>query len=907
MEHKGLKEKEAQKKLLEFGLNKFPQSPFPSDLKILFQQFKSPLIYILLFASLVTIFLKDFTDTAVILVAVLINTTLGFYQERKAEQALIKLKNILTPHAKVIRDGKLRNIEADLLVPEDLVVLAQGDKVSADGIVVEAVNLSINEAILTGESMPVGKEGFEGALRSSTKNFVAADRPDIGANYVKQNFCGLPALFSTINDENKVFMGTTITSGRGKFLVTKTGQETEMGKIAVKLTTLKEEKTPLQKRIDVLAQNLAILIGGVCGLIFLTGILMGKGALEMFTTSVAVAVSAIPEGMVVSLTVILAIGMQRILKRKALVRKLLAAETLGSVTVIATDKTGTLTQGELKVVKTQFTDKNLASLTSILVNNQADPLEIALWDWVKENSKLGDLQKIIDENPRVFEIPFDSEKKHQIVITKIKNQKLKIKNTNQKLKIKEEDKYILFISGAPEVVLGKCKLSEKEKNEWLKRVERWGKEGLRLVGLSYKGLDKNKDKLFQKNVEKIKDLHWLGLVGFEDPVREGVAETLKNCETAGIKVKIVTGDYAETAAAVWKKLTVESSRVALRSGTKFFVAADRSDKASGLITSSKKFAPSPRLDTLRFLNGSEIEKMSPEKLKQKVGEIDIFARVTPTQKLKIVEALKENNEVVALVGDGVNDAPALKRADIGIVVGEASDVAKETADIVLLDSNFNTIVAAIEEGRGIFDNLKKVVLYLLSDSFSEVFLVLGSLLLGLPLPLTAAQILYINLLTDGFPDLALTVEPKEKGLLKRKPIKKGTPLLDSEAKLLIALIGSVSAFMCLLIFNFFLKRSGLVLARTITFVALGIDSLLYVFSVKSLKKPIFKINLFSNSYLLIAAGLGVVLQVVSLYTPVLREFLNLAPLNFYQWLLILTTSLVVIILIEGVKYLWQDR
>ncbi|MBL7159787.1 HAD-IC family P-type ATPase [Candidatus Microgenomates bacterium] len=884
MEHQGLKEKEAQKKLLEFGPNRFPQSPFPSDLKILFQQFKSPLIYILLFASLVTIFLKDFTDTLVILVAVLINTILGFYQERKAEQALVKLKNILTPHAKVIRDGKLRNIEADLLVPGDLVVLAQGDKVSADGIVVEAVNLSINEAILTGESMPVSKEALERALRSSTKNFVAADHPDVsvGTNYVKQNFCGLPAPLSEIDNLNKVFMGTTINSGRGKFLVIKTGQETEMGKIAIKLTTLEEEQTPLQKRIAVLARTLAILVGSICGLIFLTGLLWGKNPLEMFTTSVAIAVAAIPEGMVVSLTVILAIGMQRILKRKALVRKLLAAETLGSVTVIATDKTGTLTQGELKVVKTQFTDKNLASLASILVNNQADPLETALWDWTKINSKLRDPQKIIDENPRVFEIPFDSEKKYQLIISNFKDKETKI-NSNDK------DKLMLFMSGAPEVVLSKSKLSENEKKKWLEKIEKWGKEGLRMMALAVKPLDEKTTGSSQKDfyIKEVQDLNWLGLIGFEDPIREGVAEALESCKEAGIKVKIITGDYAETAAAVWKKL------IAYEVGPQ-----ERSNLS--------------RKDALRFLNGSEIEKMSPEKLKQKVGEIDIFARVTPTQKLKIVEALKENGEVVALVGDGVNDAPALKRADIGIVVGEASDVAKETADIVLLDSNFSTIVAAIEEGRGIFDNLRKVILYLLSDSFSEIFLVLGSLLLGLPLPLTAAQILYINLVTDGFPHLALTVEPKEKGLLKRKPIKTKAPLLNLEAKLLIGLISLVTAVMCLTLFNFFLKRSGLVLARTITFIALGIDSLLYVFSVKSLTKPIFKINLFSNPYLLIAVSLGGILQILSLYNPALRKFLNLALLNSYHWLLILTTSLVVIILIEGVKFFfikkkWQDR
>lgn len=834
MEVKGLTEKEAQERLLKFGPNQFPEAPPPSDLKILLLQLKSPLIYILLFAGVVTIFLKDFTDTVVILAAVFINTVLGFYQERKAERALLALKKILTPHAKVIRGGKLKIVEAHLLVPGDLVVLSQGDKVPADGVLVEAVNLSVEEAVLTGESMPVKKVKAQNLKLKTNKNLA--------------------------------FMGTTVSSGRGKMIVTRTGKETEIGKIATTLRGLEEEETPLQKRISSLAFSLALLIGGICGVIFLTGVFLGKSALEMFTTSVAIAVAAIPEGMAVSLTVILAIGMQRILKRKALVRKLLAAETLGSVTVIATDKTGTLTEGKLKVVREECTDKKLAWLASLLVNNQADPLEVALWEWAKENAwqvrdgqeERVDLQKIVEENPRVFEMPFDPEKKYQLVVVEGENK--------QKL---------LFLSGAPEVVLAKCKLSDKERKEWMEKIKKWGQEGLRMIGLGYKPLAGDHTVIHRAVWKRggvdggeIGDLTFLGLVGFEDPVREGVGEALEACKQAGIKVKIVTGDYAQTAMAVMRRLGMEEKGV---------------------------------------IEGEEVEKLSLEELKKRVGEINLFARVTPTQKLKIVEALKENGEVVALVGDGVNDAPALKKADIGIVVGEAQDVAKETADMVLLDSNFKTIVAAIEEGRGIFENMKKVILYLLSDSFSEVLLVLGSLLFGLPLPLTAAQILYINLLTDGFPDLALTVEPKEEGLLKRRPIKRRTSLVNLEGKMLIGLISFVTGVICLLIFALFLKRVDLALSRTITFVALGMDSLFYVFSVRSLRKPIFKTNLFSNPYLLVAVAIGFLLQVLPLYNPFLQRFLLTRPLSLYQWLFVLTTSVFVIILIEGVKYLFLRK
>lgn len=780
--YKGLTEKQAFGLLEKHGQNLLPEKTRPINLEILLNQIKSPLIYILIFAAVVTIFLRDFTDTVVILLAVFINTILGFYQEAKAEQALAALKKIITPHAKVVRNQAVEKIEARFLVPGDLVIFGQGDRIPADGELIEAVNLSINEAILTGESVPVSKKAKE-----------------------------------------QVYLGTTIVSGRGKFVVSLTGKSTEMGKIAQELITVTQEKTPLQCRLSRVARVLALIVAVISFAIFLIGMVAGNSFVSMFTTSVAIAVAAIPEGMVVSLTVILAIGMQRILKKKALVRKLLAAETLGSVTTIASDKTGTLTEGLMKVSKVDLVDKRQALEASVFANNLEDPLEVALWEWAKTQGL--DPQRLADDNPRVKETPFDSEKKYMSVT---------IDDTS-------------YIKGAPEVVLAMCKVEKSEAEKWQGKIEKWAEQGLRLIGLA---------------VGK----HWLGLVGIEDPVRESVSEIFEKAERAGIRVMMVTGDYAGTAASVWKKVN--------------------------------RRAKGPQI-----IDGAELEKLSLERLTKRVASVDIFARVSPSQKLKIVEALKKNNQVVALVGDGVNDAPAIKRADIGIVVGEASDVARETADMVLLDSNFKTIVAAVEEGRGIYDNIKKVILYLLSDSFSEVVLVTLSIISGTPLPLTAAQILWINLIADGFPNLALTVEPKEQGLLKRKPVDPKKPLIDLEMKTLITIISVVTGIVSFIIFLHF-KAFDIRLARSVTFTTLAVDSLLYVFSVRSLSKPIWQVNHLENPYLLLAVVAGFALQLVALYQPFFNKFLQTVPLGFFDWLVVLIASLLVIVLIEGTKLIF---
>lgn len=814
---KGLTLEEAQKRLEKFGPNELAEPREFSEIKLFLSQFKSPLVYILLFAGLVTLFLREFTDSIVIFAAVFLNTILGFWQERKAQRALIALRTFLAPKAKVIRDSKQQEIDASELVPGDLVILTIGTRVPADGVLVEATDLTVNEAILTGESMPVGKK--------AARNIEKAKK------------------------ENQAFMGTTVVTGIAKMIVTKTGMETEMGKIGKRVKEVEEEKTPLQVQLSRLARILAIVVGAITLLIFLFGEFLGYELLEMFTTSVAIAVAAIPEGLVVTLTVILALGMQRILKRKAIVRKLLAAETLGSVSVICADKTGTLTEGQMRVVKDDFVNKKLGQEGAILCNDTRDPLEVAMWEWAEKELKAQKLnvKSIQEKYPRLDEIPFSPKYKYIATL----------------------HPGLLFVSGAPEVILSKSKLTNDSLKVWQKKLDSYGKKAFRVVGFSYKRVEKGKKKIKD---EDLKDLEWLGLLVYEDPVRTGVKTALDECQRAGIKFKVITGDYASTAIAVLKQLDL-------------------------------KFDPETQV-----IGGEELEKISQGELKKRVDDIVLFTRTDPEQKLKIVQALKEKGEVAAMTGDGVNDAPALKAADIGIVVGEASDVAKETADIVLLDSDFSTIVHAVEEGRAIFENIKKVVLYLLSDSFTEIVLIGGSLLLKLPLPVTAAQILWVNLVEDTLPGIALAFEPEEKEVMNEPPRPRGAPILDLELKTLIFIIGIFTDLVLFALF-YWLLRGFLHLhhIQTVMFVALGIDSLFYVFACRSFRKPIFAKNPFENKFLIFSVGLGFLLLILAVYLPFLQPLLRTHALGVKEWLVLFSLGIFNLLAIEITKWIFVLR
>lgn len=802
--YQGLSNQQVGELLKTYGENILPQAQKITAVSLYFSQLKSPLIYILICASFITFYLKDYLNSIVILAAVIVNSVLGFVQEYKAKKSLEKLKTLLSDSSKVIRNGKTEKIQSKYLVPGDIVLLSSGDRIPADGEVLEDIKLLINEGLLTGESTPAGKKAGD-----------------------------------------KIFGGTTVIAGRGVVKIEKTGKFTEIGKIASELQKDHEEKTPLQKKLDNLANVLAIIVISLSLIVFLIGILTKEDPYTIFTTSLAIAVSAIPEGLAVSLTAILAVGMQRILKRKAIVRKLISAETLGSVTLIATDKTGTLTEGQMRITKTHLINESQAIKTAVFANNTETPIEIALWDWVRGFDIDPDLLQ--ETSKRDEEIPFSPETKFMAV------------------RVGEE----IFIKGAPEIVFSMCDLSPSQKEEIQKILDSYSKEGFHTIALAHKNLG---DLSNVGNLEsELKNLTFLGLLGAEDPVRPSVIEAIQNCRKAGLKVVVVTGDYQKTAAFVLQKI--------------------------GL--------PITNPET-EVIDGRELEEISPEELTKRIEKIKLFARVSPHQKLKIVRALQDLGEIVAVTGDGVNDALALKEADIGIVVNSASDVAKDTADIILLDSNFSTIIAAIEEGRGIFDNIRRVTLYLISDVFSEITIILTGLILSLPLPLTAAQILWINIIGDGLPNLALTIEPKSRNLLNRPPKDPNEPLLNAQMKSLILIISVVSGLFAVAIFVYYLKTTGdLALARTMAFTLHAVDSLIYVFAARALTKPIYKVNPLKNPTLILAVAVGFLLQIIVVYTPTFNSLFKTTPISLTGWLQIISLSALVIIAIEATKKIFS--
>ena len=848
----GLNLSEVKERTEKRGFNEIAKKSKVRWWRVLLDQFKSPLIYVLVIAVMVTWLMNERVDAAVISVAVVVNIILGFFQEFKAEKSLEALASMVAGKVKVKRDGKWDEVEARELVPGDVVRLEIGMKVPADGVLVIEDGMFVSEAILTGESVAVEKKTWTDKGR--LKEWLKTEWFD-GADKMK-----------------RVFMGSVIEKGIGEMLVIRTGDETEMGKIAKKVKGKNKEETPLQKKLGVLSKQLALLVGIVIVVVMMVGLLTGRDFTEMFLTAVALAVAAIPEGLAVSLTVILTIGMGRMLKRKSLVRKLLAVETLGGVNVICLDKTGTITVGKMEAMggvsdlkigfkehikKSKWVDGSKGDYLlggAWLCNDLRDPLETAMHDWAEKQKQIKEWK----EWKREDELPFDH--KYKYIVTRHKN---------------SQGKRLEFLSGAPEVVLDNCNLTKKEKEDWLKEFSKLGVLGYRLVGFGYKkGVKGGKIKR-----DSVSGYEWCGVVIFEDPVREGVDDLLKRAKKAGIDMKVITGDYKETAWSVLKQV--------------------------GLVGG--------KLNEDEIMMGDELAEWEGKEMREevinKIERVKLFARTTPEQKLLIVDVLQKRGHTVAMTGDGVNDAPALKQADIGIVVNDASDVARETADMVLLDNNFGTVLAAVEEGRGVFDNLKKVLLYLLSDAFAEVMLVLGSIVLGWPLPILAVQILWVNLMSDGLPYLALTVEPKEKGLLSRKPINKKTKILDEEMMVLIGIVSTLAALMVGVAFYYyyFVLGRSIEEARTLVFTMIGVDSLLYVFSLRSLGKMIYEDNLFKNPWLIWGVVGGLIMQVLVVYVPFLQKVFKTVGLDLWEWLMVFGLGLVLVGMIEVVKWIYLKR
>lgn len=798
MDYTWLSTQEATKQRTIYGLNALPEKKPPTDRQILLAQLQSPLVYILLAAGSITFFLGEYEDTIIIMFSVFLNTVLWRYQESRAGKALIALKNMLQPMSSVIRDGYIAQVPSQEIVPDDLLVVKAGSKIPADGKIIESMKLTVSEAMLTGESLPLEKKNID-----------------------------------------QVYMWTIVLSGSAFIRVEKIGAHTELWKIAASLQGA-PTITPLQKQLHYFSKQLTRLVVGIVIVVVIIWLLYDQHRLDIFTTAVALAVGAIPEWLLVALTVVLTIGMQRILQKDGLVKNLVSAETLWGVTVICSDKTGTLTYGTMEVSEI-IGDETLVCTQIARGTVDENAVALALTKWV-EKTKKGNLA-----GDRLDVLPFSSEHKYTACL-------------------REEltgDRYV-YVTGAPEYLLQWSALHEEEQTYIRQQIATYTTSWYRLIACAQK--QTTSDLLSHEDIISWW-LEWKWLICLHDPIREDVKEALEQTHQAGIKLIVITGDYPWTARAVMHQLGVE-------------------------------------VDEDMMCTGDMLAQMSDEQLGtwlEQDSRVKLFARTKPEQKMRIVQALKDDGEIVAMMGDGVNDAPALKLADIGIVVGEATEVAKESADLILLNSSFSTIISAVEEGRAMFDNIRKVVLYLLCDAFEEILVIILCILVALPLPVTASQILWINLVSDGFPNLALTVDPKRAWLMRMRPRSPKEHIVNAWMKRLIILVSLVWAACCFLIYSRVLHLTDdLVLARSVAFVTLGINSLVYVFSVKTLDKPCWKDNVFNNPRLLLAVCWWIVLQAIPFLIPTVGAFLDIVWIGNWIWASI-GASVFMFLIIEAYK------
>lgn len=854
----GLTHSTAAGRLEKYGPNELQAQQGPTVWQKILSQLKDFLILLLLGAAVISLFLGETSDAIVIFLVVVLNTVLGVVQELKAEKALSALEELTAPLAKVHREGQTREVAAKELVPGDLILLEAGDFVPADARLVTADSLQVNESALTGESVPVAKEA----------EFTAAEDLPLG------------------DQKNMVFKGTIVTFGRGRALVTGTGMDTELGRIAGLLQTGPEEKTPLQKRLDSFGKQIGLLAIGVCLFIFLVGILRGNRFYEMFLVAVSLAVAAIPEGLPAIITIVLALGVQRMAGQKAIIRRLPAVETLGSATVICSDKTGTLTQnamtvrrivtgtadyavtgeglkaeGEFRRGEAPVTVEEQPLLDLILkigaLCNDAeflpeeaqiigDPTEGAL---VVAAAKAGMTRKELQATyPRTQEYPFDSVRKR---MSTVHQGTLVPKLAGEK----GEDRHWLLVKGAPDLVLENCQwwlgedgpqeLTAARKAELLKVNHQLATEALRVLAFAFRP-----DPPSGSPVEEVeKDLTFVGFMGMIDPPRPEAKAALQVCQEAGIAVKMITGDHRDTAVAIAEQLGLAGSTEAV-------------------------------------LVGAELEALDGAELAQRVDGVSVFARVSPEHKVRIVDALKQNGAIVAMTGDGVNDAPALKKADIGAAMGQTgTDVAKEAADMVLADDNFATIVRAVQEGRVIFENIKKTVYFLLSCNLGEIVTIFTAILLGWPVPLYPIQILWVNLVTDSLPALALGVDPPEGDIMKRPPLHPEEGLFDRKARMLLGVFGVFIAAVTLTAFRLGLRES-VPKGETMAFATLGLCQLVHAYNFRSLTTSLWRRGIFQNKQLVWASATSAFLHLIVFFTPWLRGIFRTELLPLNDWLIV---------------------
>jgi Ca2+-transporting ATPase len=896
----GLSASEAKSRLNIYGYNQLEEAPPTTIWQMLWEQFNNFVIVLLIVAAVISAVLGDWVEAAAIMTIVILNAVLGVIQERRAEEALAALKELAAPEANVLRDGHRLTIPAKELVPGDIVFLEAGNFIPSDVRLIEAVNLRIDEAALTGESVPVQKE----ANPILEIKAPLGDRKNIG------------------------FMGTMVTYGRGKGVVINTGMKTQIGLIAKMLQSVEQEETPLQKRLDQLGRSLGWAALAVCGLIFLVGWIRGTPPLEMFIIAVSLAIAAVPEGLPAVVTISLALGMREMIKRHALIRRLSSVETLGSATVICSDKTGTLTQNEMTVTRVaadgefiQITGSgyNLygeflrdgkpvsltdypAILTTLWIgalNNDAtlelesfrdgdstyrmvgDPTEGAL---IVAAAKAGALPSPLNKAfPRVQEIPFDSERKRMVTIHLVDDPHPE--DISPFYDDKERKSFVITEKGAPDIILEQCThyqnrndeavpLNDEQRRRILAANDAMTEDALRVLGVAYRVTrDLNDDVNGVMDEEIEKEMIFVGLIGMIDPPRPEVPPAIEIARNAGIRTVMITGDYPNTARAIANEINL------LQEGHE-------------------------------VLTGGDLDKIHEQALGETVKQTDVFARVSPQHKMRIVQALRSNGEVVAMTGDGVNDAPSIKQADIGVAMGiTGTDVTKETADMVLTDDNYASIVSAVEQGRVIYSNIRKFVYYLLSCNLAEIAIIFLATLAGLPSPLTAIQLLWLNLITDGAPALALGVEKGDPDIMELPPRPPAEPIINRQMQL-----GIIVQTMAITTVTLLAYWIGLVThpeapeyAATMAFVTLSFSELLRAFTARSENYPVFKLGIFSNRSMNWAVLSSLILLLAVVYLPFLNNVFDTVPLGVAQWQFVAPFLLVPAIAAELTKWFASRR
>ena len=868
----GLSNEEAAKRLKQYGMNQLKGKPKKSIIALFLSQLNDMLIYVLLGAAVITILIKEYSDAIIILTVVILNAVIGVIQEYKAEKAVEALKKMTTPKSLVRRNGEIIEIKSEEVVPGDIVILDAGRYIPADIRLIESANLQIEESALTGESVPSQKDA---SVNLTDPKTPIGDRA------------------------NMAFMSTLVTYGRGEGVVVATAMDTEIGKIAKILDDDSNEMTPLQKRLDELGRILGFLAIGICVLIFVIAILQKRDVMEMFLTAISLAVAAIPEGLAAIVAIVLALGVTRMSKINAIVKKLPAVETLGSVNIICSDKTGTLTQNKMTVTR-QYTyglltdiPASAGNLTGTAEENEliktlvlcsdatyengqgtGDPTEVALIVLGnKFDMKKDELNK---EHKRVSEFPFDSDRKLMSTLN-VEGNGYRV---NTKGALDNLLKICTYVLAKGEVI----PLTDEIKENFLKVAEEMSDSALRVLGAAYKN---TRDIIEPEEMEK--DLILIGIVGMIDPPRLEVKDSIREAINAGIIPIMITGDHKNTAFAIAKELDIAES-------------------------------------IEQSITGAEIDEMSEEEFAKNINKYRVFARVSPEHKVKIVKAFKAQGNIVSMTGDGVNDAPSLKYADIGVAMGiTGTDVAKGASDMILTDDNFTTIVHAIEEGRNIYNNIKKAVIYLLSCNLGEVISIFLSILLNWPVPLLAVHLLWINLITDSLPAISLGVDPGDRDVMKQKPrdpkegfFAKGAGIRAFSGGLLIGLLTLSAFYLGLWRSNYPIGKvvltsenadyqNALTHARTMAFVVLAASQLFYSLSMRSSTKSIFQIGLFKNKYLIGSIIIGLLLQFVVITVPAFAKPFKVQNLSLWDWGLVILFALIPQILNEIVKLFIRIR